>query len=54
MYVCLQLEIIFFEYFSVNNKIIDNQIIQYNRLSLVINNIVTFKPWIGDNFTKML
>ncbi len=34
---------------------IDNQIIQYNSLSLVINKIATFKALIGDmtyNLTK--
>ncbi len=35
-------------------QIIDNQIIKYNRVSLVINNIVTFKPWIGYNFKKII
>ncbi len=37
----------------MNNEQSINQIVQYNRLSLVINKIVTFKPWIGNNFTNI-
>ncbi len=33
--------------------IIDNQFVQYNSLSLVINTIVSFRPWIGNNFTRI-
>ncbi len=41
-----------FRIFHDEQRMIDNQIIKYKRLSLVINNIVTFKPWIGDNFIE--
>ncbi len=34
--------------------IMDNQLKQYNSLSLVINKIVTFKPLVGDNSQILL
>jgi hypothetical protein len=50
-YYFYQLENIYiFRKFHDEQWIIDNQIIQYNSLSLVINNSVS---WIGTNFTKI-
>ncbi len=39
---------IYFENFMMNNRQTNNEITQYNSLSLVINKIATFKALIGN------